>query len=123
MCVCVCVCIEGATEIPPTFQTVTCVVRVYLITGHGSSLYLMSYHFFSDTIRSIMNGTDVLRVFVVEMFFKTGESVIVTQSAFHDLSCYVWMILFTKPSARAGYDTRSIFKRSLTGLNSEFSFS
>ena len=26
-------------------------------------------------------------------------------------------------SARAGYDTRSIFKRSFTGLNSEFSFS
>ena len=32
-------------------------------------------------------------------------------------------ILFTNRSARAGYDTRSIFKRSLTGLNSEFSFS
>ena len=32
-------------------------------------------------------------------------------------------ILFTNPSARAGYDMRSIFKRSLTGLNSEFSFS
>ena len=32
-------------------------------------------------------------------------------------------ILFTNPSARAGYDTRPIFKRSLTGLNSEFSFS
>ena len=32
-------------------------------------------------------------------------------------------ILFTNPSARAGYDTRSIFfKWSLTGLNSEFSF-
>ena len=29
--------------------------------------------------------------------------------------------LFTNPSARAGYDTRSIFKRSSTGLNSEFS--
>ena len=28
-----------------------------------------------------------------------------------------------KPSARAAYDTRSIFKRSLTGLVSEFSFS
>ena len=27
------------------------------------------------------------------------------------------------PSARVVYDTRSIFKRSLTGLNSEFSFS
>ena len=33
------------------------------------------------------------------------------------------LFLFTHPSARAGYDTRSIFKRSLTGLNSEFSFS
>ena len=32
-------------------------------------------------------------------------------------------IIFTNPSARAGYETRSIFKRSLTGLNSEFSFS
>ena len=31
--------------------------------------------------------------------------------------------IFTNPSARAGYDTRSIFKRSFTGLNSEFSFS
>ena len=33
------------------------------------------------------------------------------------------IIILTNPSARAGYDTRSIFKRSLTGLNSEFSFS
>ena len=32
-------------------------------------------------------------------------------------------IIFTNPSAWAGYDTRSIFKRSLTDLNSEFSFS
>ena len=33
------------------------------------------------------------------------------------------LIIFTNPSARAGYDTRSIFKQSLTGLNSEFFFS
>ena len=33
------------------------------------------------------------------------------------------MILFTNPSAQAGYDTKSVFKRSLTGLNSEFFFS
>ena len=33
------------------------------------------------------------------------------------------LIIFTNPSARAGYDTRSIFKWTLTGLNSEFSFS
>ena len=31
--------------------------------------------------------------------------------------------MFTNPTARAGYDTRSIFKWSLTGLNSEYSFS
>ena len=35
-------------------------------------------------------------------------------------SCYIYL---PNPSARAGYDTRSIFKWSLTGLNSEFSFS
>ena len=33
------------------------------------------------------------------------------------------ILIFTNPTARAGYDTRSIFKRSLTGFNSEFSFS
>ena len=40
-----------------------------------------------------------------------------------DVSKLFDKILFTNPSARAGYNTRSIFKRSLTGLNSEFSFS
>ena len=34
-----------------------------------------------------------------------------------------FLIIFTNPSARTGYDTRSIFKRSLAGLNSDFSFS
>ena len=39
-------------------------------------------------------------------------------------TCYLFnFTIFTNPSARVGYDTRSIFKRSLTGLNSEFSFS
>ena len=33
------------------------------------------------------------------------------------------IIIFTNPTARVGYDTRSIFKWSLMGLNSEFSFS
>ena len=34
-----------------------------------------------------------------------------------------WWSYLPNPSARAGYDTRSIFKRRLTGFNSEFSFS
>ena len=35
----------------------------------------------------------------------------------------ICFFIFTNPSARPGYDTRSVFKRSLTGLNSEFSLS
>ena len=36
---------------------------------------------------------------------------------------YIYIyIVFTNPSARVGHDTWSIFKRSLAGLNSEFSF-
>ena len=34
-----------------------------------------------------------------------------------------FILLFTNLSARAGYDTRSIFKRGLTDLNSKYSFS
>ena len=36
---------------------------------------------------------------------------------------YIYIYIFTNPSTQAGYDTRSIFKQSLTGLNSDFSFS
>ena len=36
---------------------------------------------------------------------------------------FIYLSYLPNPSARAGYDTRSIFMRSLTGLNSEFSFS
>ena len=36
---------------------------------------------------------------------------------------YIYIYIFTNPFTRAGYDTRSIYKQSLTGMNSEFSFS
>ena len=36
---------------------------------------------------------------------------------------YIYICIYTNPSAQAGYDTRSILKRILTGLNSEFSLS
>ena len=52
--------------------------------------------------------------------WKFGETL--TAFSRKTMICGV-VILFTNPSDRAGYDTRSIFKRSLTGLNSEFSFS
>ena len=41
-----------------------------------------------------------------------------------EIYCYKRLLSYLpNPSARAGYDTMSIFERSLTGLNSEFSFS
>ena len=36
---------------------------------------------------------------------------------------YVCIYVFTNPSTWAGFDSRAIFNWSLTGLNSEFSFS
>ena len=60
----------------------------------------------STTVSADMS-TSLLQVFV-----KLGN--------LHGTSIYV---LYLYSSAWAGYDTRPIFKRSLTGLNSEFSFS
>ena len=45
-------------------------------------------------------------------------SIYLSISVHNSLSLFI--SIFTNPSARAGYDTRSIFKRSLTGLNSVF---
>ena len=44
-------------------------------------------------------------------------------SSISRISERIIFIIFTKPSAQAGYDTRSIVQRSLTGLNSEYFFS
>ena len=58
-------------------------------------------------------------------FFKKLQSN-QTNPALHIFFCLLTKysrfvnIIFTNPSAWAGYDTRSIFKQSLTGLNSEF---
>ena len=59
-------------------------------------------------------------------FYGTTKIIqLCTPSIAHRISLPVrnMFTIFTYPSARAGYDTRSMFKRSLTGLNSEFSFS
>ena len=67
------------------------------------------------------------RNFIQElMLYKTEVSHNAAEAA--NIICCVkrgkcsWSYL-PNPSARAGYDTRSIFKQSLTGLNSQFSFS
>ena len=53
-------------------------------------------------------------VVIFPMIFSISDRIRLRSSGWYDLP---------NPSARAGYDTRSIFKRSLVGLNSEFSFS
>ena len=53
--------------------------------------------------------------------FATSAYVINGFVSITTLSCCIF--IFTNPSTWAGYDTRSIFKQSLTGLNSEISFS
>ena len=65
----------------------------------------------------LLNFNVYLKIVRVIAFCQNGNS-----SSCDQVSTVVW-VLFTNPSARAGYDTRSIFKRSLTGLKSEFSFS
>ena len=53
----------------------------------------------------------------IEMLRKEVKSFTIF---WYRLVCLVYITIFTSPSARAGYGTRSVFKRS---LKSEFSFS
>ena len=50
----------------------------------------------------------------------------ITKFTFRYIYIYIYIFvisIFTNAAAQARYDTRSIFKWSLTGLKSEFSFS
>ena len=63
-------------------------------------------------------------IFVFMLFKNRRKEIKQSASGLNKgLSSIFCLILFTNPSARAGYDTRSIFKWSLTGLHSEFPFS
>ena len=66
---------------------------------------------------------DTILIFLTRCRWKLIESTPFYSIDFQHRRDYADIILFTNPSARAGYDTKSIFKRSLTGLNAEFSFS
>ena len=76
-------------------------------------VYKNSYAFPTDVRDLCLSKSQNLKYW----FFLSWQNTNAIQSSLTRL------LLFTNPSARAEYDTRSIFKRSLTGLNSEFSFS
>ena len=74
------------------------------------------YSFCANLLHSLIMSLIVSPVFTRSLYLIFC---CVLSSFWYDSFLY----LFTNPSARAGYDTRSIFKWSLTGLNTEFSFS
>ena len=69
----------------------------------------------------IRSRSKIFHVVIEIMFYTSSFNALWSIISFrYDVSI---IILITNPSARAGYDTRSIFKRALTGLKSEFFFS
>ena len=82
---------------------------------------MIVFFFYQDTQREIWNRL-ILRTITISFrliwFYALSTIVdyILSKS-------FLYIYIFTNPFARVGYDIRSIFKRSLTGLNSEFSFS
>ena len=81
----------------------------------GITVTIMFHSFFNSLARF-----KYLSIFSFLIFFLW--SAVKAKSTIWQVLFFV-LTIFTNPSVRAGYDTSSIFKRSLTGLNSEFSFS
>ena len=103
VCVCVCVCMNK--------------YEVYLksygsnVTNNFLKILYNKLRRFPSLMSNVLSHPFVLRYYVLLKGFFWGD---------HQRLRYP---IYPNPSARAGYDTRSIFRRSLTGLNSEFSFS
>ena len=87
------------------------------VKSSWASIVYFLYQLVPD-IRRLVRRLDCLPLNIL----KKKQSTVFNLTYIH-IYIYTCVVLFTNPSARAGYDTRSIFKRSLTGLNSEFSFS
>ena len=79
----------------------------------------ITHHETTDQIKKVINFLDCARN-QNTIHWKIRKLLVLSRNCL--LFIYLF-ILFTNPSAREGYDARSIFKRSLTGFNSEFSFS
>ena len=77
-------------------------------------LFSLPLHFMFILLQYFKRQIGKIAHKIAWIWLKAGNLVSETEYLF---------IIFANLSARAGYDTRAIFKRSLTGLNSEFSFS
>ena len=98
--------------------------------AHSSSADEMLPKLFTDPYHGKINSVMSTTILLEPLFFLIKVLMLrnVMFFFYHCITLIIFkekwfngIIIFTNPSARAGYDT--IFKRSLTGLNSEFSFS
>ena len=92
-----------------------------------SSLYIYIRYIWFGWVRfygiSSIVGYLMLNPFYTYIFSRSqgGKMHVILDTIINVAFVLCFVTIFTNPSASAGYDTRSIFKRSLTGLNSEFS--
>ena len=134
VCVCVCVFVCTSNHFLKNYLSLK-YVESCLDFGIWQSrlfIYVFANQFVQADTRSILKLS--LKDLKLVFSFKTGRCTKVKEPSLPDYFPIVvsrivgfmpfpWLSYLPTPSARAGYDTRSIFKRSLTGLNSEFSFS
>ena len=100
-----------------TFALVCLILMVLFCTANGR--YSVSFLRFLFLCHVLAFSSAILPICHLKYpcsCFSSHFSVVINISLF-------FIIIFTNSSARARYDTRSTFKRSLSGLNSEFSFS
>ena len=106
-------------------------VNVLCIIYHQTSTCIM--HLIIVQWNLIFKNPASIEIFTINsVYMGKSTSIYIHTSIYSDpqTDCFVVSQFFCvarlylpNPSAKAGYDTRSIFKWSLTGLNSEFSFS
>ena len=84
--------------------------------------YRLAFHF---CLSFMFSSQGTVKFYPENIFLGTGShhDVRFEQMCIRKLGDLMMCPYLPNPSARAGYETRSIFKQSLTGLNSEFSFS
>ena len=105
-------------------------IYVYIYKGWRSEKCKKIRWIFFLIILFILTLNDWRFIRILLYVLSFNNSTLIFSEDFTYIYIYIYtnhflclIIIFTNPSARAGYHTRSIFKRSLTGLNSEFSFS
>ena len=102
------------------FQFIAGKKNLFLIPSMTTLIVRSLWHIFIANFTLFLTNPSSARSLQRLLFLEHNSTNIFTPSVV--LPSFK-VCIFTNPSAREGYDTRSIFKRSLTGLNSQFSFS